>query len=74
MPFQNSVKVSLIRTLPEAGSCKRNENPAQTALCACAEPVKMSFCIQDRQTHTVHTNCEHIHAYTHTDFSAEIQR
>ena len=51
---------SRCRILPEAGSCKRKENPVQTPVCACVEPVKMPFCIRDR-AHTVHTN-------THTFF------
>lgn len=46
---------SRCRILPEAGSCKRKENPVQTPVCACVEPVKMPFCIRDR-AHTVRTN------------------
>lgn len=60
--------VSGIRILPEAGSRKKNEYPAQTAERAYAEPVKMSFCIQD-SAHSVHTNqaCN-THTETHIQF------
>lgn len=46
--------------LPEAGSCKRNENPAPTPVRACSvEPVKMCFVLRG-------SHCPHKH--THTGF------
>ena len=59
-----SLKVSVIKALPEVGSCNRTENPTEISIHARVLDEKMSFLIQD-SAYTVHILACWTHTHMH---------